>query len=703
MRTVLSMLLLSVGALASQGRDLAEAKPGSRLPPDKNECTICHGESALWEGEQRRLFVPSQSLAADVHFLKGVNCHDCHGGNPKTDKVNEAHAEEDGFRKPMAEVWKSCAACHKSQQSGLSAGVHGVGSGSDGSERQGPLDCRTCHGPQAHGMLPVRDARSPVYLNHQVQLCGGCHEKDLEAYRQSAHGRGLEESGLLVAAVCADCHGAHGIYPAGNSQSTLHPAKVTAVCAKCHRFIEERLEKSVHGRGDRRDGQAAKPAPGGEMTRKPSCTDCHEGHNPPSPRSVTFRLGVPGHCGDCHADLSTRYGLSVHGALTALGYGPAAQCSDCHGGHDVLPASDPDSTLSAANRLATCAKCHPDATAAFLDFDPHADHHDKARDPVLYWVYVVLMTLLISTFTFFGLHSLLWFIRSLVAVLRYGRPRALAPGGAAYVRFGPFHRAAHIIMVLSFLGLALTGLPLKYSHHQWAYTVANIFGGFESTGVAHRVFGVINIGCLVVYAVRMLGRLVIGSARGASWTGTVFGPDSPVPNRRDMADVLKMLRWFFGLGPRPKFERWTYWEKFDFWGACADIVIIGATGLILWFPNLFCAVLPGKVLNIAKVIHSTQALLATGFVFAIHFFATHLRPEKFPMDMSILTGLVSEEELEEERPEYLERMRRSGKLGRLRAAGPSRDLFAMIVLGGTVALFVGLALLAGIVWGVVGG
>jgi cytochrome b subunit of formate dehydrogenase len=158
-----------------------------------------------------------------------------------------------------------------------------------------------------------------------------------------------------------------------------------------------------------------------------------------------------------------------------------------------------------------------------------------------------------------------------------------------------------------------------------------------------------------------------------------------------------MLRWFVGLGPKPTFERWTYWEKFDLWAASADIVLIGTTGLILWFPNEFCVLLPGQALNIADLIHGKLALLATGFVFAIHFFSVSLRPEKFPMDISILTGLVSEEEMEEERPELVRRLRESGQLEWHLATAPSRRTLLLTMLGGFLALSLGLALLAAIV------
>jgi cytochrome b subunit of formate dehydrogenase len=148
------------------------------------------------------------------------------------------------------------------------------------------------------------------------------------------------------------------------------------------------------------------------------------------------------------------------------------------------------------------------------------------------------------------------------------------------------------------------------------------------------------------------------------------------------------------MGPKPTFERWAYWDKFDFWGAIADVVIIGITGLILWFPNFFCLFLPGISLNIAKIIHSTQALLATGFVFAVHFFNTHLRADKFPADMSVMTGLYGEEEFKTERPEYMERSAARG--GRNAVVVPSKRYLRYVKLGGYFALIVGLGLLAGI-------
>jgi len=750
MKTLPQILLTTLIIAAALQGVAAQPPAGSRLPPDENKCATCHGNKDLWEGDTLRLYVSAESLAHDVHRRLGVNCHDCHGGDPKSLQPGDAHATDVGkgeggvvaFR-PLADVRKLCGLCHTDQETELRKGMHAKAEKKDPSGDGTVLACGRCHGvlqdgkfsAKVHGMRSVRDEQSPAFLDHQVRICGGCHEEHLETYNQSVHGLGLSELGLMVTASCADCHGAHAIYLAADDRSTLYSTKVAATCGKCHRFIEERIQKSVHGRGNGAGSLAARVAPGGKERRKPSCTDCHQRHDLADPKSTVFRVLLPNRCGNCHGELSDQYAMSIHGELTALGYGPGAKCSDCHGAHDILPTSDPSSRLyydttlpaSQSSRMQTCLPCHPHAAGSFLEFDPHADYTDPQRDPVLYWVYMGLLTLLFSVFGFFGAHSALWSVRSLIHVLLHGRPKALAPGAVAYLRFGSFHRVAHTLMLISFLGLALTGLPLKYSYQDWAKVLAHLLGGFESTKIWHRVFGVFNFVCLATYLLRMAWHLVNGRRNGTSWRNVVFGPDSPVPNLRDLTDFLKMIRWFLGLGPKPTFERWSYWEKFDFWGACTDVVIIGFTGLILWFPNLFCTFLPGKTLNIAKVIHSTQALLATGFVFAIHFFNTHFRPDKFPMDLSVLTGLVSEDELREERPEYLarirekrlgqieaaglkeanleyiERTRQEGKLNEVRATVPSRKGLWLIMLGGFVALAVGLSLLVGMILAGIGG
>ena len=667
----------------------AQPPKGSQLPADKIVCITCHGETDQWEGDQRKFFIDPKILEKDVHWKKGVNCQDCHGGNAGAEDKEGAHET----RRALADVKKVCGNCHKEEAVELFKGVHSKAGPKNDRGEGTLLECGACHGQSAHQILPASDHQSPVYLDNQVKTCGDCHEKDLKTYTKNVHGFGLYKSGLSITAVCASCHGSHGVYRAADLRSTLSPVNVATTCGKCHRFIPERLLKSVHGRELGIGEPSQRAAPGGTINRRPTCTDCHLGHETAFPESSAFRMGLPNFCGNCHVDLSNTYRLSIHGELTQLGYVPAAGCPDCHGGHEILPIDDPNSHLSPQNRVATCAKCHPNATRKFSQFDPHADYTNAKTNPVLHGLYLFLLTLLISTFGFFGLHSVLWFIRELVEVLKHGRPRGLVPGATAYVRFVKYHQRAHTVLLLAFLGLALTGMPLKYHQAEWAKVLVHYLGGFESTSFMHRVCALVTFGCLGAYMIRLAGQYFAGRQSGKSRLQTIFGPDSPIPNWRDFKDFFHMVRWFVGLGPKPTYERWAYWEKFDFWGACADIVIIGSTGLILWFPNFFCTVLPGGVLNFAKVIHSTQALLATGFVFAIHFYHAFLRPEKFPADMSVLTGLVSEEEFLHERPEYFERLRREGELDKRRTAAPATKHLWLDKAEGYFALAIGLFLL----------
>ncbi len=705
--SVLSDPLPAAAAEKPAAVPAAAVKPAVKMPPlkgshivdDNNSCIQCHTTVDLWDPkdkDQYRFYIILDALKKDVHYQKGVNCVDCHGGNSETSEKNQAHAIEDGFRSKLPDIEKFCAHCHANEVIDLRKSVHAKAGAKNAQDEGTLLSCDKCHGELAHSLLPVKDPKSPVRLAGQMQTCGGCHQENFESFLRSVHGQAMEKKGLSVGPGCADCHGSHNVFRARDERSTIHETHVADTCGKCHQGIEDRLRKSVHGRGGL-GGQANRPAPGGKTKQKPTCTSCHQGHELLSPESVAFREALPDRCGNCHGAMSSLYAMSMHGKLTTLGYGPAAKCADCHGSHDILPLDDPNSTLSPENRVHTCGKCHVNAGANFVHFDPHIDPSDANKYPVVHFVYITLLTLLYSTFAFFGIHSILWFIRGLVEVLKHGRPHGLRPGQTAYVRFVSFHRIGHTIMMTSFLGLALTGLPLKYRDAPWAKSLARAMGGFDSTGFWHRFFGVILLTSMLVYMARMVRLLVQGRAQGRTLVQMIFGSDSPIPTLRDLKDFLKMVRWFFGLGPRPGFDRWSYWEKIDFWGAIADTVIIGSTGLVLWFPNFFCGPLPGTALNIAAVVHSTQALLATGFVFAIHFFNTHFRPDRFPADMSVLTGLVSEEEFKEDRPEYFERLEREGKLEALRTTSPGLFVLWCIRTFGFLALAVGLALLLGMI------
>jgi hypothetical protein len=174
--------------------------------------------------------------------------------------------------------------------------------------------------------------------------------------------------------------------------------------------------------------------------------------------------------------------------------------------------------------------------------------------------------------------------------------------------------------------------------------------------------------------------------------GYFWGPRSMVPQPRDIVDFIGMMKYFLYLGPRPKFDRFTYWEKFDYLAVFWGVAIIGVSGLVLWFPTAFTMVLPGWALNAAYVIHSDEALLATGFIFLFHFFHTHLRPEAFPMDTVIFTGCMPLERFKDERPLEYERLVATGKLDEYLVPPPTPQALRRAHVFGFTALAIGIAL-----------
>jgi cytochrome b subunit of formate dehydrogenase len=228
-----------------------------------------------------------------------------------------------------------------------------------------------------------------------------------------------------------------------------------------------------------------------------------------------------------------------------------------------------------------------------------------------------------------------------------------------FVRFTRLQRTLHICMIVSFLSLATTGLTLKFSYTRWAAVLSHLLGGFESAGNIHRAAAIVMFGVFITHLVDLYR---LKKREHASWRSLVFGPGSMVPNRQDLTELIATLKWFVGLGKRPAYGRWTYWEKFDYFAVFWGIAVIGSTGLTLWFPVFFTRFIPGSFLNVATIIHSDEALLATGFIFTVHFFNTHLRPEKFPMDITVFTGRMPLEELKRDKPREYEALVANGKL-----------------------------------------
>jgi cytochrome b subunit of formate dehydrogenase len=630
------------------------------------------------------LVVPADVLAGSVH--EALRCIDCH-----VDAAPLPHART---LAPPA-----CGTCHQAEQREFDRSSHAAALAAGHPEAPTCVDCHS-----SHGILPPGERASTTFPLNVVRVCGDCHEhhrtpegepsERVQMYLDSAHGKAVLRAGLPVAATCADCHLPHRVLPSDDPEATTSRHNITRTCGSCHLGVAETFEGSVHGRATQNGSDGA-----------PVCTDCHTTHGVTRVTSSEVYLDIIAECGDCHdrpemrrgrrVSLYQSYRASYHGQVTNLGSTRAARCSDCHGAHDIRPPDDPASHLHESNIVATCRACHEGANARFARYDPHADYRDASRYPVLHGVWLYFVIVMSLAFGFFGLHSILWFVRSLADRVRHGsHPRHVA-NPHAIRRFTTLNRINHALVIITFLGLTLTGIPLLFSGQCWAEPLIHLAGGVVAAGVLHRVFAIM---LMINFAIHFFGliRSVVhhGPARVRGW---LFGPHSLLPRWKDVTDCARMFHWFFGGGKKPAFGRWTYWEKFDYWAEIFGTLIIGGSGLLLWFPEFFSRFLPGEVFNIAAIVHGYEALLALGFIFTIHFFNAHLRLEKFPVDDVIFTGRVPEEEFREERAEEWEFLVQTGRLDSLIVPVAPRWQARMAIVIGIVATAVGLSIVTLIV------
>lgn len=380
---------------------LADSSPAQHI--GKDICLSCHGMQGLersQKGKSVSLYVDAGKLARSVHgALECTTCHD--------DISQIPHPSE---LKPV-----QCGKCHGNALQAYAESVHGK------AHAKGDRDaasCKDCHGN--HNILPATNPDSLVYALKLPRTCGTCHgDPELakrhripvtnayQLYMDSIHGRALTGSGLLVAANCSSCHGSHLILPASNPRSTVNRTNVPETCGRCHAGVLPDYFASVHGRAVKEGSSVA-----------PVCVDCHTTHEIRRVETPGWKLEIVKECGTCHQESLRTYRDTFHGQVTALGFVRVARCSDCHGFHRILRASDPQSSVSRANLVSTCRKCHPKANVNFVRFSPHADFSDKQKNPGLYYAAIFMKTLLAGVFVFFGLHTSLWLLRSTLAIWR---------------------------------------------------------------------------------------------------------------------------------------------------------------------------------------------------------------------------------------------------------------------------------------------
>ncbi len=358
-----------------------------------------------------------------------------------------------------------------------------------------------------------------------------------------------------------------------------------------------------------------------------------------------------------------------------------------------MPKDDPRSSIHPDNIVATCSKCHEAVTASFASFNPHIDPSNPEDDYRVYVVWIFMVSLLIGVFAFFGVHDLLWLQRSMVALVKGEFKEERDKHGPYIRRFNAMNISMHVVIITTFLLLALTGLPLKFHDMPWAQTLIAMLGGIDFARVIHRLAAIGTFGYMAFHVGNVLIRWAVRKEPGLWW-----GPNSMVPQMQDVRNFLGNIRYFLYLGERPLGDRWTYWEKFDYLAVFWGVVIIGLSGLMLWFPDFFTRFLPGWTLNAAHVIHSDEALLATGFIFIFHFFHTHLRPESFPMDLVVFTGKMPLHRFKAERPLEYQRLVDNNELEDYLVDPPTQAESLTAYIWGTIFLTIGIALAIGIIW-----
>ena len=663
-------------------------------------CSGCHQadiETYVHSTHYRRLEEHDDNRAPSC-----VDCHESHAIRKPSDPESSVHTNN---------ISVTCDNCHPGHRASLHKEP-----GEDVSE----VSCTFCHTGHQTDMTSIADR---VFKEGGIfNKCNYCHEEHSRADDPEllAHNRVMSKDLMGKDVNCSECHVYHWQVPDedGNVR-TSHDA-----CANCHAEQNLVYMKSIHGR-----------AHAAGIDEAPSCVTCHGEGQVLDPETEFTSDGIVELCSSCHADKELMLSFEVnpyvvqgfretyHGKLYRLMTEGVqfAVCTNCHGHHGILEPESIESTVNRDHIVETCRQCHPKAEPNFVSYLVHPiqpteaelaqarldsagkrasrpdllppDEEDR-KGETFQTVFTVadhfMKTLFFVVIGFFGLHTILWFQRGIRPRLRNER---------VYIqRFSPYERFLHILVNVSFLTLCVTGLPQSYLDTPMGSWVLENLMSLKIAQQLHYWAAAIT----GLYFVLHLGQLVF-KLRQKGWRTLLSGPDSMVPRKKDFTDFYEHVRWFLGKGERPRFDRWTYWEKFDYFAVFWGVAVIGLSGLIRWQEEFFGNLLGGGAVSLADTIHREEALLAAAFIFIVHFFNTHMRSEKFPMDVSIYTGLISMEELEEERPEQYARLKAAGVL-EIRRRKP-RAIWAMVLAyaWGTIAFLMGLSLLALIILGFIKG
>ena len=531
--------------------------------------------------------------------LKDSDCLDCHADKTLS-KTNAAGKEISLF----VDLEKLRASAHKTNA------------------------CAACHTDLTERHPDDNVAAKPVN-------CRACHERQSESYRASVHGLALK-AGRADAANCKDCHDSHEVLPPISPASPLHISNQAKTCGECHDKEANDLAESVHGK-----------ALAAGVREAPTCTDCHSEHEiqaltgDEASRKISADV-----CSRCHASerLNTKYNLpadrvrtffdSYHGLASSYGSMLAANCASCHGYHKVLRSTDPNSTIHQAHLVETCGKCHPGATEKFALSRVHVDLETAKStgdvgNQINWWVRRVYLLLIFVTIGGMLAHNGLLFLKKVSAHLRStGRP---------VLRMKASQRWQHAVLAVSFIALAITGFALKFPDS----FVAKLLGSSEPLRRwSHRIAGVVLLLIGIYHII-----YILRTRDGRQLVKDLF------PVKQDVADVIAAVRYLVGVSSeKPRISRFGYAEKMEYWAVVWGTIIMGVTGLMIWFKMDVTHWLPRWLVDVALTIHYYEAILACLAIIVWHFYHVIFDPDVYPLNMACWDGKVSEHWQEEEHP-----------------------------------------------------
>jgi len=493
--------------------------------------------------------------------------------------------------------------------------------------------CASCHSDvdlASHPGKPV----GPV-------VCATCHDKPSATYEASVHGK-ARQAGNTGAAQCTDCHGVHNIIKANAPLSPVNRDNLGKTCGQCHPDVVEAVRGSIHGQ-----------AMAAGVREAPSCIDCHSDHQIESLKGANATKVSAQVCSRCHASarMNAKFDLpnnrvstfmdSYHGMAAKMGSTTAANCASCHGFHSILPASDPKSSVNKANLLATCQKCHPNASEKFAQGTVHEDKNQVSDlgSKIDHWVRNTYMLMIIAVIGGMVVHNLL--------ILRKKAMASLRDPNRTIVRMTLAARIQHGLLASSFIVLVITGFALKYpdSGLSWLMGSSELV---RRTG--HRAAACV----MIVGAIAHLFFVIF------TRDGRRFVLDM-LPEVKDITDVLVTLRYYIVPGtPKPMFKRFGYAEKAEYWAVVWGTFLMAATGLLIWFKLYATQTVPRWVIDVATTVHYFEAILATLAILVWHFYFVIFDPDVYPINWAWLDGRVTPHHYKDEHALDTETLARSG-------------------------------------------